>query len=285
MIAGASRERGGLSTLAGFVQQVAELTGRPASSLDADADLERDLGFDPVERYLLRRAVLDGGVAFDEARFASIATLGEAHRLVAVEQVTGSIGRPIDLRSGSSPERERPELPMRGDAVWLRVPTNADLDWIHALVTHPVNLAWAPLCGQTRSPADLTALLAATSLCQYVIADNERGRSCGWVRAASADVHNGHAYLEAVLDPDLWDAGWPLEGVEMAVEQLFSSWRLRKVYLEIPGPHWALLSEGTRGRLGRQGVLVRHRYAQGEWHDVHLCALDNASWAQRFSYR
>ena len=86
------------------------------------------------------------------------------------------------------------------DKFWIKTEgfRRADGEWLHALLTHPANLPWAPLNGATPSPGELVALLGASSLCQYVVTGNDANRPCGWVRAAAADLLNGHAYLEAV---------------------------------------------------------------------------------------
>jgi RimJ/RimL family protein N-acetyltransferase len=253
---------------AAFLERAAAALGRPSDQLDWHRSFD-ELGLDPIERYLLVRLALDAGVAVGPTEGPAADSLDDLHRLTATESAIDGFGQ---QRSASR------RLAGQGSATWLRVPTTADQAWLHALLTHPAWLRWAPLAGDTPTPSSLVELLGVTSLCQFVIAANDTGVPVGWVRATAADLHNGHCYLEAAIDPDLLAKGWPLEGLFLFVDQLFADWGLRKIYAEVPDPQWQRLSLGTRRATLREGVLRRHRYVDGRHVDVHLVTVTRDGW-------
>jgi len=95
-----------------------------------------------------------------------------------------------------------------------------------------------------------------------------RGPAIGLVSLYRVDWHHRHAWIGTVIgDAALWGKGYGTEAVRLGTRFAFLELGLEKVLCELSAEHVAArrVAEGLGYR--EAGVLRRHRYFAGGWHD------------------
>lgn len=163
----------------------------------------------------------------------------------------------------------------------LRAPSESDLAWLHDLAsTPPADTFWR-LRGLSLSPADFEAFLYRDVLAQYVVANKATAEPAGFVQAYGASLTQGVASLSVIIDQSFVRAGWPLEGVEMFIDRLFDEFPLRKVYARTLSNVDALASLTKFFPFELEATLREDEFAQGEWQDCYVYAVDRDAWHGR----
>lgn len=119
----------------------------------------------------------------------------------------------------------------RGRWVSLRPLTRRDVVDLHPLASQPDAVGRWPFDGRELSVEDLGAELWGTGRFHVALTRVDDGRLFGVVKTHDEDLRNGTAFLAAFVEPGLWSAGWPLEGVLLGIHHLFEVVDLRKLYI------------------------------------------------------
>jgi RimJ/RimL family protein N-acetyltransferase len=177
--------------------------------------------------------------------------------------------------TGLLPARRRSALaPVLDSPAYQLTPIQeSDLDFLYALATHPeTGYRWR-YRGNPPTQQQFGADLDGGVLVQYVARDRNTGEPAGHVVAYSADLAQGHASVGAMFSPDHAGTGLAAEITALFVRYLFHTFRLHKLYLEVPGFNWPQVESGA-GRLFQvEGVLREHDFYAGRYWDKHICAI------------
>jgi RimJ/RimL family protein N-acetyltransferase len=161
----------------------------------------------------------------------------------------------------------------------LRQLAPADYEWFYAVCMQPQNLMTFRFGGIPPSPERFNAIVWQGVSCQFVITRPERAMDrVGVVTFYGQNDHSQVASLALVLHEDFWQAGWPWEGVVLAIDHFFRVTRTRKLCIE--------LAEWNRERLGaleslglrHEGCLREQEYMDGRYWDRDLYALFRDDW-------
>src|SRR5438105_2978373 len=123
--------------------------------------------------------------------------------------------------------------PLETRHIRLRAPNPTDAGWLHnASLTGDVLFDWR-FRGATVSPEAFQRSLWQNVLTQFIV-DGARStrRPIGLVSAYNADLHGGTAYFAVTAFPPFLDSGLAIEGGLLFLNYLFTTWRLRKVYID-----------------------------------------------------
>jgi RimJ/RimL family protein N-acetyltransferase len=97
------------------------------------------------------------------------------------------------------------------------------------------------------------------------------------VQAYRADLVAGHAHLSAMLTPPAHRMGWPLEGMALFINYLFSNWGFNKLYAEVYDYN---LDQFRRmnGLFVKEGILRQHAKLGNRYSNLHIFALYAEAW-------
>lgn len=169
---------------------------------------------------------------------------------------------------------------------------------IHAIATAADVVDGWPLHGQKLDPPQLEAYLWRQSQLQYAIVRKDTDETIGLVQAVQDDPRSGLADVAITVAPELWRAGWPLEGAVLLADHMFDALGYRKLYFSMPASVRARLGGGLDTLLHLELTLTRHLRldhghgdghgaedgdGEGGYEDLHIFALhhdqrDNPAW-------
>jgi RimJ/RimL family protein N-acetyltransferase len=115
---------------------------------------------------------------------------------------------------------------------------------------------------------------------QYLVTRKDTEERAGWVMSYSVDLRHGFAYMGLIMAPIFVGSGLGLEAAALFLNHLFSSWNLRKVYMEAPDFTVDSLASGLERFFKEEGVLKAHRYYHGRFWDEHILAVYREDWEQ-----
>ena len=104
-----------------------------------------------------------------------------------------------------------------------------------------------------------------------LVADD--GGLVGLVQCFAASLKHGTAQIGATLRPEYQQVGWPIFGVARFVDQLWSEYPLRKLYVEVAAHNRDTMSRGLESLFSWEGRLSEHEYWNGGYEDVHFYSL------------
>lgn len=173
------------------------------------------------------------------------------------------------------------EPPVSGRRVFLRAVSPADYELIRIVESSGDNLVLYRHKGTTPSPEEFVARLWAGVAAQFMVCQKSTGQPVGLVAAYGLDLRNEHANIASIVFPDHLGLGWPLEGIELFIDYMFETFRLRKLYGETSS---AIMQSfpSAMGDVGREeGRLVDHEYVKGELVDKVIVAIHRVDWENR----
>ena len=91
--------------------------------------------------------------------------------------------------------------------------------------------------------------------------------------AYQADHRWGHAYVAAAMAPESQATGLGIEATALFMNFIFSTWNLRKLYLEVPEYNLEWMVNSVGGVLKEEGRLRRHSYYGHRWWDKYILAV------------
>jgi RimJ/RimL family protein N-acetyltransferase len=142
-----------------------------------------------------------------------------------------------------------------------------------------------PLGGRSWTLATFREHVWSTGEIQFVILAKPKDAPIGLLSAYQCDYRSGTAHLALFVEPELWRAGWPLEGLVLFVGHLFSVCPLRKLYLDVPEYNLPHLGGQVGLFLRQEGVLKEHTYCDGKYQDETILSLSKEDWDRDFAAR
>lgn len=181
-------------------------------------------------------------------------------------------------RTSEPPNLQAASLPIVGRRVSLRPVTPGDTPFIMEMeLTGPNAVAYRHR-GQAVSPEQFQGLLWHGVLCQFIVVRNGDQMPCGLVVCYGADFRNGHASIAAIFRPDLHRAVWPLEGIDLFFEYIFTVFPMRKLYAESSGLTNSNFASGLSPVLKCEATLREHDWFDGRYWDKHIYAIYRDEW-------
>lgn len=262
-------------------REIAELLELDPAALSDQAGLTGELGLDSMAMMTLFGWLDAKGVAAvnrtELRRVGDILALLE--RLPAGQRLSVVVTDGAELGPTSTigllPARKRsPLAPVLANAAYELTPIQeSDLDFLHALAIHPeTGYRWR-YRGNPPSQQDFAADLFGQVLVQYVARVSGNGKPAGQVVCYAADLTQGHASVGAIFTPDHAGTGQAAEITAVFVRYLFHTFRLHKLYLEVPGFNWPQVSSGAGRFFQVEGVLREHDFYAGRYWDKYVCAI------------
>jgi RimJ/RimL family protein N-acetyltransferase/aryl carrier-like protein len=269
---------------AGWRQELAELLELEPATLTDDAALVGDLGLDSLAMMSLFGWLDTHGVS--AAARDSLRRVGDVLALLERLPANGvsvtvvrqghdsvTIG-PAAVPGLPAGRRRSPLVPVLDSPAYRLTPVQeSDLDFLYLLSTHPeTGYRWR-YRGNPPRPDEFAAGLWGQVLVQFVARDTVTGDPAGLVVAYAADLTQGFASVAAVFSPQHSGMGLAAEITTVFVRYLFHTFRLRKLYLEVPGFNWPQVSSGAGSLFQVEGVLREHDYYAGRYWDKYMCAI------------
>jgi RimJ/RimL family protein N-acetyltransferase len=174
----------------------------------------------------------------------------------------------------------RPSPPLSTRHIRLRAIEGADYAWLHAVSCNDeLALAWR-FRGATPSPDNFVRGLWDGVLAQFlVVGQRAPHRPIGHVAAYNPDLQSGTVYFAVTAFPPYLGTGLALEGGLVFLNYLFSTWRLRKVYVETTEEALTQYKSAQRF-LREEGRLIEHEYLKGHYVDRLTLALYRADFRE-----
>ena len=110
-------------------------------------------------------------------------------------------------------------------------------------------------------------------LAQFLVVSSETNEAAGHVVCYDAEANSGHAHIGAIFDPDYMHAGIAVDAVTVFVRYLFATYSLRKLYLDVRGFNYELISSGAGRFFQVEGKLRDHDYYNGQYWDKYILAI------------
>jgi Acetyltransferase (GNAT) domain len=112
----------------------------------------------------------------------------------------------------------------------------------------------------------------------FAVVRRDTSATVGLVQAVDPDLRSGTTDVGVAIVPEMWRAGWPLEGVVLFVDYLIRGVGFRKLYFSMPGGLAA-----QRGHLLRRWLTLectlRDQIAVGDgYDDLVIFGLHRDSW-------
>ncbi|HVM10560.1 MAG TPA: phosphopantetheine-binding protein [Acidimicrobiales bacterium] len=250
-----------------FAALVAEVAGVAPDAVTKDAVLWDELGFDSLRMVELMVAVADAGVLVPEDVADGVDTVGQAYDAISAVRPAGT----------EAPQTSATALETR--RLRLRPVVLDDHPFLYELATSP-HIGWRLKSrGLPLSYDEFVAQLHRDVLAQMMVDDVRSAQRVGIVQAVAGNLIDGHARVTATARPERIGSGWALEGLGLFVSYLFATFPLRKLYAEVPSFAWPTVVSGEGSAFSVEGVLKGHRYANGQWWDVSVVAIDRDGWA------
>lgn len=169
-------------------------------------------------------------------------------------------------------------VPLSGRRVALERLRRQHLPALYEIATADgVNDGW-PLCGRTMDPVEFETYLWRQSSVQFAMVRQDSGEPIGLVQGVSEDLRSGAVDIAVVVAPRLWRAGWPLEGVVLFADYLFSGLGYRKLYFSMPGSVRRRVGRAVDAILALECTLTRHVLIDGDYEDLSVFSLHRDRW-------
>ncbi|TDV52317.1 GNAT family N-acetyltransferase [Actinophytocola oryzae] len=252
--------------------ELAELLELDPSALTDDARLTDDLGLDSLAMMTLSGWLVARGVS---ARPRTVGDVLQALDGIRLSVVVTDGERGAASTAGLLPPRPRsPLTPVLGNAVYRLTPIQqADLDFLYLLAAGAeTGYRWR-YRGNPPSQQQFAADLFGQELVQFVARGTASGEPAGHVVAYDHDIAQGHASVGAVFAPGHAGTGQAAEITAVFIRYLFHTFRLHKVYLEVPGFNWPQVESGAGTLFEVEGVLKEHDFYAGRYWDKYVCAV------------
>jgi RimJ/RimL family protein N-acetyltransferase len=173
---------------------------------------------------------------------------------------------------------------LRGELVWLRAPTKADLVEQVEGVNHPdtgPNLGLKMPIG-AEGAAEFAQKMAAQqgkTLYMFTICPLGETRGIGNVSLRDVDRENGSAELAIVIsDRDFLSRGYGTDAVRCIVDFGFGELRLERIFLHVFDYNARARRSYEKAGFAVDAILRHARFHHGVHHDVHLMAILRDDW-------
>lgn len=178
----------------------------------------------------------------------------------------------------ATPDEAAARRPVPGDRlsgrrVRLERLSRRHIPALHAIATDDEVIDGWPLHGQVLEPPQFEAHLWRQSRLQFAVVRRDTDEVAGLVQAIQEDQRSGLADVAVTVAPELWRAGWPLEGAVLLSDHLFDVLGYRKLYFTMPASVRARLGSGLETLLDLEATFPRHLRRGDSYQDVFVYAL------------
>ena len=132
--------------------------------------------------------------------------------------------------------------------------------------------------GATPSPEKVAATLWESVLAQFVVESARSGQPMGLVAVTSPDFRNGFAYVSALGLPESQGSGLVAEAAFLAFHYAFTTWPLRKIYMEATEDSYRAFEAGLDQFFQEEGRLIDHVFWNGGYVDMVILAVYRETW-------
>jgi len=272
----------------GWRREIAEMLELEPAALPDNTRLVDDLGLDSLAMMSLLAWLDAKGVS--AANRNALQCVGDVLALLERLPAKGGVSLVVvGERAGHGPaahgpaaatglpslaSRRSPLAPVLNTHAYRLTPIEeGDLAFLYTLAVHPETSYRWRYRGNPPPPEEFTAELWGQVLVQYVARSVTTGEPAGLVVAYAADLAQGHANVGAVFTPAHAGTGLAAEVTALFVRYLFHTFRLRKLYLEVPGFNWPEVKSAAGQLFQVEGVLRDHDFYAGRYWDKYLCAI------------
>lgn len=159
---------------------------------------------------------------------------------------------------GWEPPDEVLGVPVRGRRVRLEKLAPWHLPALHQAMTRESTLGGWPLLGERVPAREFGPYLWSLGRVHFAVVRLDTGEPIGLVQGIDDDMRSGSTGVGLFVDPRLWKAGWPLEGVLLFIDYLFCGLGFRKVSMILPDSVLAQVNPSTVGWTTREYSLRDH---------------------------
>ena len=160
----------------------------------------------------------------------------------------------------------------------LRVIVEQDRRFLYELMSSPAAGGRVRFGGGTPSPEKVLASMWESVLAQFVMEGVSSNEPIGLVAITSANFRDGFAYVSALGIPEAQGSGLVAEGVFLGVHYAFSTWPLRKIYLEATEDSFQAFSSGHGKLFREEGRLREHAWSNGAYIDLVYMGILRSEW-------
>lgn len=129
------------------------------------------------------------------------------------------------------------------------------------------------LHGETPTMDQFLQILFREARATFVIESVHDSTTLGMVQLWAHDPMNRNGHITAFLHPSARGRGWPLEGLILFADYVFSAFALHKLYFETLATELAQFRSLIGTAVREEGHLRDHRWAFGRLVDCHVLAL------------
>ncbi|MFN8052044.1 MAG: GNAT family protein [Acidimicrobiales bacterium] len=157
--------------------------------------------------------------------------------------------------------------------VRLRPVHEPDAIWLRELMQRPSNAHQYVFRGLVGSPHRFLDLLTGDAVASFVAELPDGSAGIGFASVLSMDPSAGHASLGIVLTPEARDSTWAAAVFLNLADYAFTTFRLRKVYLQVPDFNIDLLSLARAHHLVAEGRMEDYHYHDGRLWGVNFVSF------------
>jgi hypothetical protein len=168
--------------------------------------------------------------------------------------------------------------PLQGRRVRLERLEPRHVGALHRMATGDEALGRWPLLGQRMTVQELDDHLWQLARLNYAIVRQDSGTVVGLVQGIDEDPRSGTIGVGVFLDPRLWRAGWPLEGVMLFANHLLHGRGFRKLYFTVPASVSDRLGRTVDSALVTECIHRRHLKAGDGYEDLYVLSLHRDRW-------
>jgi len=180
--------------------------------------------------------------------------------------------------------RSSRELTLEGVSVFLRPVGQADYDYLFRLATKPESLWSWRYRGAPPSPESFASTLWQGVNVQFVICGKADGHPVGAVALYNTDFRNGVGFLSLIFDSSARHTAWAFEGSTLFLDHVFTSWNLRKIYLETLEFAYRRFASGADRLFTVEGCLRDYEFHDGQYWHKYILAIDRERWVAASSH-
>lgn len=167
-------------------------------------------------------------------------------------------------------------IPLDSRHVRLRPPKAVFVEQLYQLAaTGMIPWQWR---GSGETPEGFRNSFWSGVLAQFAIEDRRSSRSVGLVNVYDANLFHGYAYLSFMLLPDYRRRIWPLDGLILFINYVFTKYNIRNLYAESPEATYNLYGSGEGNVFEVMARLPGHLIVNGLEQDLILLRITRQWW-------
>jgi RimJ/RimL family protein N-acetyltransferase/acyl carrier protein len=259
-----------------FELQLTARVGGDLTRVRSDATLDDAFGVDSLRRLELITVLADMGAEMTNEELASLRSVRDLYAAFSRSRTPshaemGTSHRPRTAVAGS--DFDPAPAPLATRRFRLESISADTMPFLYRLATDPrIGFRWK-FRGFVPDFDTFTSGFRAGVLVQFVVRSNEADEPIGHVVCYNYDTAQRFGYFAAVFAPPLVETGLPMEASELFVRYLFTTWKMRKIYLEVPSFNFTSFRAGEGRQFQIEGILKEHTYYARRYWDQYLLAI------------